>query len=56
MSEKIKVLVVEDEAITAMSLRIELERAGFEITDMVATAEDAIQRTKHLSWCLWTFI
>ena len=37
-----KVLIVEDEAITAMSLRVSLERSGYEICELVSTGERAV--------------
>ncbi len=45
--EPLAILIVEDEAITAMSLRLELERAGYTIDSMVATGEAAITRVEH---------
>ena len=37
-----KVLIVEDEVITAMSLRVSLERSGYEICELVSTGERAV--------------
>ena len=37
-----KILVVEDEAITAMSLKLRLTRFGYDISKIVATGEEAI--------------
>ncbi|MGB0862781.1 MAG: response regulator transcription factor [Saprospiraceae bacterium] len=38
-----KILIVENTAITALRLKLELEAAGYGITDCVSTATDAIQ-------------
>ncbi len=40
MSTPGRILIVEDEAITAMALAVELERAGFTICGQVAVGED----------------
>jgi DNA-binding NarL/FixJ family response regulator len=37
-----KVLIVDDEVITAMSLRVSLERSGYEICELVSTGERAV--------------
>ncbi|MCF7857856.1 MAG: response regulator [Candidatus Cloacimonetes bacterium] len=42
--EKIKILLVEDEAIIARYLSMELELEGFEICGFVANGNDAIQK------------
>ena len=42
MKNKIKVLLVEDEAFTAMSLQLELNRAGYDVYKITATGEEAI--------------
>lgn len=42
MNHKIKVLVVEDEALTAMSLKMDLESLGVEVLKMVAMGEEAV--------------
>lgn len=39
---KARVLIVEDEALLAMSMEADLEDRGFEITGVAATAEDAV--------------
>jgi two-component system, response regulator PdtaR len=41
--KKIKILLVEDEAIIARYLRLELELEGFEICGFVANGKDAIR-------------
>ncbi|NOR90516.1 MAG: response regulator [Anaerolineales bacterium] len=37
-----KILIVEDEAINAMSLRVSLERFGYEVCELVSTGERAV--------------
>lgn len=44
MASRIRLLLVEDEAITAMSLQRQLERFGYDVGDAVVTGEDAIRR------------
>ena len=44
MAEKKKLLLVEDETITAMSLRAALVRLGYEVSEIVVTGYDAIQK------------
>jgi CheY-like chemotaxis protein len=41
---KMKLLLVEDEAITAMSIRKDLERMGYEVSDPIGTGEEAIRK------------
>ncbi len=41
---KIKMLLVEDEVITAMSMRKDLVRLGYDVSDPIVTGEEAIQR------------
>jgi CheY-like chemotaxis protein len=41
--DSIKILVVEDEAITALLLKREIQREGYEVCGPVATAEVALQ-------------
>ncbi|MBN2001628.1 response regulator [candidate division KSB1 bacterium] len=41
--KKVKtILIVEDEALTALYLKLELERAGYRVCNTVATGEEAI--------------
>ncbi|HDQ44920.1 MAG TPA: response regulator [bacterium] len=42
MTRPLDILLVEDEAITVMALRIELRQAGFNVLRSVATGEDAV--------------
>ncbi|MBN1551184.1 response regulator [bacterium] len=42
MLKKIKILVVEDEALTARYLKIELEELGYDVLTPIAKGEDAI--------------
>lgn len=44
--KKIKILLVEDEAIIARYLTIELELEGYEVCGYVGSGEEAIERTK----------
>ena len=37
-----EILIVEDEAFTAMSLRLQLEKAGYKVCDIISTGEQAI--------------
>lgn len=39
---KNRILIVEDEAITALDLRFSLEELGYEVIDTVGTGQDAI--------------
>ncbi len=39
----VKLLLVEDEVITAMSMKKELENLGFDVSEPVVTGEDAIR-------------
>ncbi|HPG40277.1 MAG TPA: response regulator [bacterium] len=43
MSDNIKVLIVEDEAITAKCLQMDLEDMGLEVINPVSNGEDAIK-------------
>ena len=38
-----RILIVEDEAITALDLKYSLEELGYEIVDTVDTGQDAIE-------------
>jgi len=42
--KKIKILIVEDEAIIARHLQMELAADGFDIIDIVSNGEEAIQK------------
>ncbi|RLC47277.1 MAG: hypothetical protein DRI23_11505 [Candidatus Cloacimonadota bacterium] len=44
MNKKVKILLVEDEAIVAQYLSLELELEGYEVCGYVATGEEAIQK------------
>ena len=37
-----RILIVEDELITAMDLKLKLEQLGYEVIDTVSTGEDGI--------------
>ncbi|WP_026368077.1 response regulator [Aminiphilus circumscriptus] len=43
-----RVLVVEDEVLTALDLQACLERAGYRVVDIVFSGEDAVRRAKEL--------
>ncbi|MCD6185632.1 MAG: response regulator [Deltaproteobacteria bacterium] len=45
----LKILVVEDEAIVARDLKNSLENLGYEVTDVVASGEEAVARALALS-------
>jgi len=47
MGNKIRLLLVEDEIITAMYMKAELEKAGFIITENVTTGEKAVTSCKE---------
>ena len=42
-----KILIVEDERISAESLKMTLKQLGYEISSIVATGEDAIKKVKE---------
>ncbi len=44
MSAKKKLMIVEDEMITAMSLRHELMHLGYEVTEIIATGDEAVKK------------
>lgn len=44
---KDKILVVEDEAITALNLKLDLEDLGYEVIDPVDNGKDAIEKAKE---------
>jgi len=44
---KIKILIVEDESIVALDIRSALLKLNYEVTDMVASYEQAIQSVKN---------
>jgi CheY-like chemotaxis protein len=39
-----RILIVEDEAIIALNLKLQIEKAGFEVCGIVATGKDAIEQ------------
>jgi CheY-like chemotaxis protein len=47
MELKPKILVVEDESIIAMNLRVTIARIGYEVTSVVNNALAAIQKTEQ---------
>ena len=46
-SRKIKVLIVEDEAILGLLLSRSLGRLGYEVGEPIATGEEALRRTEQ---------
>lgn len=44
---RIKILIVEDESIVALDIRSALRKLNYEVTDMVASYEQAIQSVKN---------
>ncbi|WP_241547952.1 response regulator [Leptospira stimsonii] len=46
MKSEIKILIVEDEFLTALLLQKELKRIGYEITDHVSKGENAIKSAR----------
>ena len=46
--EKATILVVEDEAITAMNLQLQLQHMGYDVPDTVAKGEDAIDKAREI--------
>ncbi len=42
MTSRIKILVVEDEAITVMALKMELDQAGFHVIGSAASGEETL--------------
>ena len=48
MESKAQILVVEDESITALDLRHELSRSGYNVVASVNTGNAAIERCKEL--------
>lgn len=47
MAAKKKILIVEDETMTAMSLRTKLKHSGYEILGLVSTGEQAIESVEQ---------
>jgi len=47
MKKKIKILIVEDEAIIAQFLKMELELSGYDVCNYVASGEEAIIEAKE---------
>ncbi len=45
--KKAKIMIVEDEAITAMSIKADLSRIGYEICKLAASGEEAIKNAEQ---------
>ena len=43
MMPKIKILIAEDEAISALSMQRALNRSGYEVCDLVSTGDEAVE-------------
>jgi CheY-like chemotaxis protein len=47
MSLRVKILVVEDDMIICEDLRMSLKKIGYELIDMVASGEDALDKAEE---------
>lgn len=47
MEQKIKILIVEDEAIFAMSMKRVLVKSGYHVIKPVSTGEEAVEKAKQ---------
>ena len=47
MKRKTKILVAEDEAISALSMQRALTLSGYDVCDLVSTGEEAMERVKQ---------
>ena len=47
MKQSLKILLVEDEAMIALCLQLQLEMAGYEVCQTVATGEEAITAARQ---------
>ena len=47
MSHKIKILIAEDEAISALSMQRALTRSGYKVCELVASGEEAVDTAKR---------
>ena len=47
MRRKIKILIAEDEAISALSMQSALIRSGYNVCELVSTGEEAVEREKR---------
>lgn len=48
MSQRPKILVVEDEALTGMELQKKLIQWGYDVVDIVSSGEDAVKKAMEL--------
>ncbi|WP_407375361.1 response regulator [Methanobrevibacter sp.] len=46
--DKLKVIIVEDEAITALNLKMDLEDLGYEVLESIDTGSEAIEKSREL--------
>ncbi|WP_241686884.1 hypothetical protein [Leptospira stimsonii] len=56
MKSEIKIIIVEDEFLTALLLQKELKRIGYEITDHVSKGENAIKSARDILPTLFLWI
>ena len=47
MKKKIKILIVEDEAMIAQCLKMDLEDEGYEVCDFVSSGEESVILAKE---------
>ena len=47
MRPKIKILIAEDEAISALSMQRALTRSGYKVCELVASGEEAVESAKQ---------
>lgn len=49
MSRNLKILIVEDEVLTAIVMKKKLENAGYQVAQSVTTGEDAVLTVKEMT-------
>ncbi len=47
MKPKARILIAEDEAISALSMQRALTRSGYKVCELVSTGEEAVERVKQ---------
>jgi CheY-like chemotaxis protein len=47
MKPKVRILIAEDEAISALSMQRALTRSGYKVCELVSTGEEAVERVKQ---------
>ncbi len=48
MERSLKILLVEDETITAMFMKMELEKTGYQVIQIISTGEKAVKIAKEV--------